>query len=55
MIPHHRMGVMMASMAQANSQYPELRELEQAMVKDQSREIEQMAQWYREWNWASSR
>jgi uncharacterized protein (DUF305 family) len=24
MIPHHRMGVMMASMAQTNSQHPQL-------------------------------
>jgi uncharacterized protein (DUF305 family) len=55
MIPHHRMGVMMASMAQTNSQHPELRELQQAMVKAQSREIEQMAQWYRQWYGASSR
>ena len=49
MIPHHRMGVMMASMAQSNSQHPQLRELQQAMVKVQSQEIEQMAQWYRNW------
>jgi len=49
MIPHHRMGVMMASMAQTNSQQPQLRAMQQAMVKDQSREIEQMSQWYRSW------
>ena len=49
MIPHHRMGVMMASMAQTNSQHPHLRELQQAMVRVQSQEIEQMAQWYRNW------
>jgi uncharacterized protein (DUF305 family) len=49
MIPHHRMGVMMASMAQANSQHPSLRAMQQAMVKAQSQEIEQMAQWYRSW------
>lgn len=49
MIPHHLMGVMMASMAQNNSQHPQLRALQQAMVKDQSREIEQMTQWYRNW------
>jgi uncharacterized protein (DUF305 family) len=49
MIPHHRMGVMMASMAQANSQHPQLRELQQAMVRVQSEEIEQMADWYRTW------
>jgi uncharacterized protein (DUF305 family) len=49
MIPHHRMGVMMASMAQASSQHPQLRAMQQAMVKAQSREIEQMTQWYRSW------
>lgn len=49
MIPHHQMGVMMASMAQTNSQHPQLRAMQQAMVKAQSREIEQMTQWYRSW------
>ena len=49
MIPHHRMGVMMASMAQANSQRPQLRELQQAMVRVQSEEIVQMEGWYRSW------
>jgi spore coat protein CotF len=46
---HHQMGVMMASMAQTNSQHPQLRAMQQAMVKAQSREIEQMSQWYRNW------
>jgi uncharacterized protein (DUF305 family) len=49
MIPHHRMGVMMASMAQTNSQHPQLRAMQQAMVKVQIREIEQMTQWHRSW------
>jgi uncharacterized protein (DUF305 family) len=49
MIPHHRMGVMMASMAQANGQHPQLRELQQAMVRVQSEQIEQMEGWYRSW------
>jgi len=49
MIPHHQMGVMMASMAQTNAQHPELRQLEQEMVRVQSEEIQQMAQWYRSW------
>ena len=49
MIPHHQMGVMMASMAQTNTQHPELRELQQAMVRVQSEEIAQMQQWYRQW------
>jgi uncharacterized protein (DUF305 family) len=33
MMPHHRMGVMMASIAQTNSQHPQLRAMQQAMVK----------------------
>ncbi len=49
MIPHHRMGVMMASHAEWNTQQPELRRLEAAMVRVQSQEIEQMAQWYQKW------
>jgi uncharacterized protein (DUF305 family) len=49
MIPHHRMGVMMASMAQTGTRHPQLRALQQAMVRVQSQEIEQMAQWYRNW------
>lgn len=36
MIPHHHMSLMMASMAQTNSQHLELRELQQAMVQVQS-------------------
>ena len=47
--PHHQMGVMMASIAQSNSQHPELRVLQQATVRVQSEEIAQMQQWYRQW------
>ena len=49
MIPHHRMGVMMASHGLANSQHQELRELQALMVKVQIREIEQMGKWYQNW------
>ena len=49
MISHHRMGVMMASHAQWGTVHPELRELEAAMVRVQSEEIDQMERWYREW------
>jgi uncharacterized protein (DUF305 family) len=49
MIPHHRMGVMMASHAQWHTQNHELRDLQAAMVKLQSEEIAEMEQWYRQW------
>jgi uncharacterized protein (DUF305 family) len=53
MVPHHRMGVMMATHAQWNTQHPELRQLQAAMVREQSQEMAQMAQWYRTWYGAS--
>ena len=43
------MGVMMASMAQSNSQNPELRVLQQATVRVQSEGLAQMQQWYHQW------
>ena len=49
MIPHYRMRVMMASMAQANSQHPQPQELQQAMMRVQSEEIKQMEASYRSW------
>ena len=49
MIAHHRMGVMMASHAQWGTVHPELRQLEAAMVRVQSEEIEQMVRWYQQW------
>jgi len=55
MIAHHRMGVMMASHAQWGTVHPELRQLEAAMVRVQSEEIEQMSRWYQQWFGAASR
>ena len=55
MIAHHRIGVMMASHAQWGSGHAELRELEAAMVRVQSEEIEQMARWYQQWFGAANR
>jgi uncharacterized protein (DUF305 family) len=49
MIAYHRMGVMMATPAQWNTTHPELRELEAAMVRVQSEEIERMGRWYQLW------
>jgi uncharacterized protein (DUF305 family) len=47
MIPHHRMGVMMASDALMGTDQPQLRALQEGMVPVQSQEIRQMADWYR--------
>jgi len=49
MVSHHRMGVMMAAMAQIHARHSELLDLQQAMVRVQSREITQMDGWSRQW------
>ncbi|WP_373524763.1 DUF305 domain-containing protein [Nostoc sp.] len=49
MIPHHQMGVMMASMVFNSSQRPEIRNLSQLIIKGQTAEINQMQQWYQQW------
>ncbi|WP_255111892.1 MULTISPECIES: DUF305 domain-containing protein [unclassified Synechococcus] len=49
MIPHHQMGVMMATMELNSSQRPEMRKLAEDMVRVQSDEINTMQRWYRNW------
>lgn len=49
MIPHHQMGVMMARMMAARSDEPEMRDLAERIIESQTREIEQMQEWYAEW------
>lgn len=49
MIPHHQMAVMMAQMLQRTSRRAELRELAQAIIEAQTREITSMRDWYRQW------
>jgi uncharacterized protein (DUF305 family) len=50
MIPHHRSAIMMAQVALARAQHPELRSLAQAIVDAQQREIEQMQAWRAAWS-----
>jgi uncharacterized protein (DUF305 family) len=50
MIPHHRMAVIMATMATMRAEHPELRALAQTMVDDQQREVEQMQAWRAVWS-----
>lgn len=49
MIPHHRMAIMMSRMAGGATQRPEMRDFTQSIIDTQSREIEQMQNWYEEW------
>lgn len=49
MVPHHRMAIMMASMAGSATLRAEMRELTDAIIDSQSVEIDQMLTWYRTW------
>ena len=49
MVDHHRIGVMRAAHGQMHAEHRPLQELELAIVRAQSQEIEQMTRWYRQW------
>ena len=49
MIDHHAMAVMMARPAAANAGHQEVKDLAQAMIDDQTREIAQMRTWAKDW------
>ena len=49
MIPHHEDAVAMAELALSRAEHPELKQLAETIIRDQTREIEQMRTWYRSW------
>lgn len=49
MIPHHQMGVMMATMETFNAERHELKQLAEEMIRTQGEEIKRMLSWYRSW------
>lgn len=53
MIPHHQGAVDMAKMM-AVSKHPELVKFANDIIAGQSREIEQMRQWLRDWGYTST-
>ncbi len=55
MIPHHQMAVMMAQHLLWNTQRPEMKQLAQAIIQSQSKEIQEMQSWYQQWYGKSSR
>ncbi|MCW5318333.1 DUF305 domain-containing protein [Nostoc sp. KVJ3] len=49
MIPHHQSGIEMAQMALNRAKSPEVKKLAQSIISDQTREIQQMQTWYKQW------
>lgn len=50
MIPHHQMAVMMANMLKGGTQRTEMKKLADDIVSAQSKEIDQMRSWLKEWD-----
>lgn len=49
MIPHHEDAITMAKLAQTKAQKPEVKQLAENIINSQSKEINQMKEWYKEW------
>lgn len=49
MIPHHQMAVMMAQMLKSSTTRPEMKQLADNIIEAQTKEIEQMRNWYSQW------
>lgn len=49
MIPHHQMAVMMAQMLLKSTTKPEMKKLAEDIIFAQTKEINQMREWYKAW------
>lgn len=49
MIPHHEDAITMAKLAQEKAQHSEIKTLAQNIIDSQSKEINQMENWYKSW------
>lgn len=49
MIPHHQMAVMMAQMIERTTNRSEMKQLAKNIIDAQTREINSMRDWYRQW------
>jgi uncharacterized protein (DUF305 family) len=55
MIPHHQMAVMMSQHLLSNAVHPEMKQLAQAIIQAQTKEINDMQGWYQKWYGAKSK
>jgi uncharacterized protein (DUF305 family) len=49
MVPHHEDAIAMADIASIKAEHPEIRQLSENIKGSQSREIEFMTKWYKDW------
>lgn len=49
MIPHHESAIAMADLALTRAKRPEIKKLAETIKQDQTREIQQMRTWYKQW------
>jgi len=52
MIPHHQMAVMMATMLERGTNRLEMKQLAKDIKEAQTKEINQMREWYKNWGYA---
>lgn len=53
MIPHHQTAVMMANMLEQGTNRPEMKKLADDIKTAQTKEIQQMKQWQKDWGYAT--
>ena len=51
MIVHHQSAIDMAAPGEKNAQHQELKDLTKAVVSEQTKEIQQMQQWQKDWGY----
>ena len=49
MIPHHQDAIAMADLAFSRAKRPEVKKIAKAIKKEQTREIQEMRTWYKQW------
>jgi len=49
MVPHHQLAIMMANMLKSGTNRPEMLQLAENIISSQSKEIQQMQDWYIQW------
>jgi uncharacterized protein (DUF305 family) len=54
MIEHHESAVEMAELSKQNAKHQEIKDLSEAIVKNQAAEINQMKQWQTDWGYDES-